>query len=50
MATDKKRVTVVLNQDIYDELSEIAESETRSLTSLVTHVLLTFIKERKNKS
>ena len=50
MSTDKKRITVVLNQDLYKELSDIAESEARSLTSLVTYVLLQFINDRKNKS
>ncbi|MFM5958455.1 MAG: ribbon-helix-helix domain-containing protein [Dolichospermum sp.] len=50
MSTDKKRVTIVLNKDMYEELADIAESEARSLTSLVTYVLLQFINERKNKS
>jgi hypothetical protein len=49
MTTDKKRVTVVLNQDVYDKLSNIAEVETRSITSLVTHVLVKFIKEYEDE-
>ncbi|MFM6158436.1 MAG: ribbon-helix-helix domain-containing protein [Sphaerospermopsis kisseleviana] len=50
MKPDKKRVTIVLNMDVYEELAEIAESEARSLTSLVTYAVLQLIKERKNNS
>lgn len=50
MKPDKKRVTVVLNIETYEQLAEIADNEARSLTSLVTYALLKFIDERKNKS
>jgi hypothetical protein len=46
----KKRVTIILNLEIYNDLVKIAESESRSLTSLVTHAVLKYIKDFKNSN
>jgi hypothetical protein len=50
MDTDKKRVTVILNCDIYNDLKSIATVESRSITSLVTHILVKYILDYRNKS
>lgn len=49
MNTDKKRVTVILNENIYKDLKDIASVEARSITSLVTYVLIKYIEDYRNK-
>lgn len=50
MDTDKKRVTVIISNDIYKDLKSIANVEARSITSLVTYIILKYIDEYRNKS
>lgn len=50
MDTDKKRVTVIISNDIYKDLKSIATVEARSITSLVTYIILKYIDEYRNKS
>lgn len=45
----KKTVTVILNENIYKDLKDIATVEARSLTSLVTYVLIKYIEDYRNK-
>ena len=42
---DKKRVTVVIKDDIYKKLLQLAENDSRTITSMVTFILLKYINE-----
>ena len=49
MNTDKKRVTVILNENVYKDLKDIACAESRSITSLVTYVLIKYVEDYRNR-
>ena len=50
MADEKKRLTLLIDADIFDKFKKIAEEQSRTAGNLGTKLVKDFVKEYENKS
>lgn len=50
MATDKKRVTISMDHEIFDKMNEWAEKEDRSFSQQAVRIFKEALEKRENES
>ena len=46
MATDKKRISTYVNDDLYDQIKKIAEEQDRTVSSMLLVILKQYLKDK----
>lgn len=46
MATDKKRVSTYVNDDLYDQIKKLAEEQDRTVSSMLLVILKQYLKDK----
>ena len=46
MATDKKRISTYVNDDLYDKIKEMAEEQDRTISSMLLVILKQYLKDK----
>ena len=46
MATDKKRISTYVNDELYDKIKEMAEEQDRTVSSMLLVILKQYLKDK----
>ena len=46
MATDKKRISTYVNDDLYDKIKDMAEEQDRTISSMLLVILKQYLKDK----